>query len=99
MALHVAMLATIYSGSAELSATNFCFLLHQDIIPNPTLNQYPKVLFRSIELPGQSASVNQFKLMSSPWEYFNPYPTCKDYTESNNDCKDSKRFLKIIMNL
>ena len=32
MASHKAMLATIYSASAELSATNFCFLLHQEVV-------------------------------------------------------------------
>jgi len=73
MASHVVVLVTIYSASAELSAIDFYFMLHQDIIPLPKLKQYPKVLFRSTELPAQSASVNPLKLMSSPMEYFNSY--------------------------
>ena len=45
MASREAVLATVYYASAELSATDFCFLLHQEVIPNPRLKQYPLVLF------------------------------------------------------
>ena len=71
IASHVAILATIYSASAELIATDFYFSLHQEIILDPTLKQYPEVLFQSTELPAQSV----FNLTSSPRVYFNPYPT------------------------
>ena len=75
IASHVAVLVAIYSASTELRATDFCFLLHQDIILDPTLKQYSEVLFRSAELLAQSTSLNPFNLTSSPREYFNPYPT------------------------
>ena len=75
MASHKVVLAAIYSASVVLSATYFCFLLHQEVIPDPMLKQYPVVLFRSIELPAQSASMIPRRMMSSPWVYFNPYLT------------------------
>ena len=59
----------MYSASVVLNATDFYFLLHQDTIPNPTLKQYPKVLFMSIELPTQSVFVNSLSLTSSPLPY------------------------------
>ena len=45
MASHEVVLAAIYSASAELRAMNFYFLLHQQVIPDPMLKQYPIVLF------------------------------------------------------
>ena len=58
MASHEAMLASIYFVSVELSATDFRFLLHQEVIPDPILKRYPKVLFQSTELAAQSAAMN-----------------------------------------
>ncbi len=49
--LHEAVLAAIYSASAELRAMDFGFLLHQEVIPDPMLKKYLVVLFRSTELP------------------------------------------------
>ena len=72
MTSHEVVLAAIYLASAELSATDFCFLLHQEVIPDPRLKQYPLVLFRSTGLPVQSASVNPLNLMSLPRVYFSP---------------------------
>jgi len=69
----VDVLAAIYSASPKLNAIEFYFLLHQETIPDPTLKQYPKVLFLSIEMPSQSTSVNPHNLTSSPWVYLNPY--------------------------
>ena len=71
MASHVVVLDAIYYDSTELSATDFCFMLHQDTIPDPMLRQYLEVLFLSTELPAQSAFVNPLNLMSSPQVYFN----------------------------
>ena len=73
IASHVVVLTTIYSAFAELNATEFYFLLHQETIPDPTLKQYPEVLFLSTELPAQFASVHPQSPMSSSRVYFNPY--------------------------
>ena len=72
MASHEVVLAAKYSASDELKATDFCFLLHQEVIPDPMLKQYLEVLFRSTELPTQSASVNQLNLISFPLLYKSP---------------------------
>jgi hypothetical protein len=56
MASHDAKLAAMYSTSAELKATDFCFLLKQEIAPEPKLKQQPDVLFLSTLLHTQSAS-------------------------------------------
>ena len=45
-----------YSASAVLSATQDCFMLNQEITPDPILKQHPEVLFLSMELPSQSES-------------------------------------------
>ena len=52
-----AILAAMYSTSPMLKATNFYFLLIQDIEAEPSVKQYPDVLLRSTTLPTQSASV------------------------------------------
>jgi hypothetical protein len=56
MASHDAKMAAIYSASVELRAIDFCFLLNQEIAPEPRLKQQPDVLFLSTLLPAQSAS-------------------------------------------
>ena len=58
MASHEAVVAAIYYASVELSAMDFYFLMHQEVIPDPRLKQYPLVLFRSTVLLAQSALVN-----------------------------------------
>ena len=45
------------SASAVLSATQDCFLLNQEITPNPILKQHPEVLFLLMALPTQSKSI------------------------------------------
>jgi hypothetical protein len=50
--------AAIYSASVVLSATDFFFLLPQDIIAEPKLKHIPEVLFLSYALPPQSESMN-----------------------------------------
>ena len=57
-----AMLATIYLASAVLKATDFCFLLIQDIEAKPKVKQHPDVILRSTTLPTQSASVYPWSL-------------------------------------
>ena len=58
-----------------LKATDFCFLLHQETIPDPTLKKYLEIIFPSNELSAQSASMNLHSLTSSPLVYLNPYST------------------------
>ena len=65
------MLAAIYFASAVLKATDFCFLLIQDIEADPKVKQHPEVLLRSTTLPAQSASVYPGSL-TSPTVYLNP---------------------------
>jgi hypothetical protein len=48
MASQLAELAIIYFASSQLSATVVCFLLNQAIIPNPNMEQNPKVLFLAL---------------------------------------------------
>jgi hypothetical protein len=43
--------------SAELSATNLCFLLYQETVVDPTLKIPPDVVFLFDGIPTQSASV------------------------------------------
>ena len=50
--------AAIYYASVVLSATDFYFLLPQDIIAEPKLKHILEVLFLSFALPAQSESVN-----------------------------------------
>jgi hypothetical protein len=66
MASHAAKLAAMYSSSTELNATDFCFLLNQETTPDPKLKQQPEVLFLSIVLPAQSASVKPVSFTPSP---------------------------------
>jgi len=40
-ASHAAMLVAMYSASAELNATDLCFLLDQDITPDAMMKQHP----------------------------------------------------------
>ena len=72
MTSHEAVLAAIYSASDELRATNFCFLLHEEVIPDPMLKQYLEVLFESIELPTQFVSINLLNLISLLLVYNSP---------------------------
>ena len=51
------MLATTYSASIELNATDFCFLLNQETTPNSMLKQQPEVIFQSSTHPAQSTFV------------------------------------------
>jgi hypothetical protein len=53
---HDSKLAVGYSASAELKEIDFCFLLNQEIAPEPKLKQQPDVLFLSTTLPAQSTS-------------------------------------------
>ena len=68
---HEVMLAAIYSASAVLKATDFCFLLIPDIEADPKVKQHPEVLLRSTTLLAQSASVYPSSL-TSPAVYLNP---------------------------
>src|SRR5713226_4913628 len=43
--------ATTYSTSVVLSATQYCFLLNQEITPDPILKQHPEVIFLLMALP------------------------------------------------
>jgi len=47
----------MYSASAELSATDLCFLLYQETVAEPRLKIPPKVLFRPDGILAQSASM------------------------------------------
>ena len=60
------MLASMYSASTKLNATDFCFLLNQDTTPDPTLKQQPEVLFRFSTHPDQSASVKPANCTQPP---------------------------------
>ena len=51
------MLATIYPASAVLKATDFCFLLIQDIEVDPKVKQHLEVILQSTTLPAQLSSV------------------------------------------
>ena len=64
----------MYSASAELSATDICFLLYQEIVVDPILKIPLDVLFLSVGLPTQSASVKPCSFTSSYFLYHNPYP-------------------------
>ena len=57
MALHAAWLVAMYSASSELSATDLCFMLYQEIATEPTLKIPLEVLFWFDGLPTQSTSV------------------------------------------
>ena len=70
-ASQVAMLAAMYSALAVLKATDFCFLLIQEIEVDPKEKQHPEVLFWSTTLPAQLASVYPSSL-TSPAVYLNP---------------------------
>ena len=70
-----AELATIYSASAVLRATEFCFLLHQEITAEPRLKQHLEVLFLSAVHLAQSESVNPCDFKSHSESYRRPYPT------------------------
>ena len=74
IASHAAKIAAIYSASTKLSATDLCFLLYQETVVNPILKIPPDVLFLSVGLPAQSASVKPHSLTSSDCLYHNPYP-------------------------
>ena len=53
MASQLAILATIYFASVELSAMEVCFWLNQDIITDPKLKKHLEVLFVFDALPSQ----------------------------------------------
>ena len=65
------MLAAMYSASAVLKATDFYFLLIQDIEADPKEKQHPEVLFQSTTLPAQLASIYPSSLTSLA-VYLNP---------------------------
>ena len=48
---------TTYYASAELSATNLCFMLYQEIVVGPTLKIPPELISLSDGLPTQSVYV------------------------------------------
>lgn len=73
IASHMVVLAATYTASAKLSATDFCFMLHQDTTLDPMLKQHPSVLFLSTKLPAQFASMNPHSLTPSPQVLLNPY--------------------------
>lgn len=50
MASQVVVLVAIYYVSVELYATEFCFLLNQEITLKPKLKQLPEVPFLSLAL-------------------------------------------------
>jgi hypothetical protein len=52
MASQLAVLVAMYS--VELNATGACFLLNQDVTPEPELKQEPEVFFLSPALSAQS---------------------------------------------
>jgi hypothetical protein len=52
----------MYSTSTELNATDFCFLLNQEKMPDPMPKQQPEVLFPSSAHPAQSTSVKSANL-------------------------------------
>ena len=67
-----AILSAMYSATAVLKATDFCFLLIHDIEADPSVKQHPYVLLRSTTLLAQSASVYPWSVMLStvylsPW--------------------------------
>jgi len=47
----------MYLASTELSATNLCFMLYQEIVADPTLKITPKVFCMFDGLPSQYASL------------------------------------------
>jgi hypothetical protein len=67
MASHDATLASMYSASAELNATDFFFLLNQETTPDPKLKKHLEVLFLSTVLLAQFASVKPINFTQSPW--------------------------------
>ena len=67
-AIHVAM----YSALAVLKATDFYFLLIQDIEADPSVKQHPDVILRSTTLPAQSTSIYPWSL-KLPVVYLKPW--------------------------
>ena len=63
----------MYSASVELSATDLYFLLYQEIAVDLILKIPPNVLFLSVGLPAQSASVKPCNVTSSVYLYHKPY--------------------------
>ena len=73
IASHVAKLVAMYSASAELSAMDIFFLLYQETAVDPILKIPPDVLFLSVGLPAQSASMKPCNFTSSVCLYHKPY--------------------------
>ena len=73
IASHAAWLTAMYSASIELSATDLCFLLYQETVVDPILKIHPDVLFLSVGLPAQSASVKPCNFTSFIYLYHKPY--------------------------
>ena len=80
IASHAAKLAAIYSASAELSATDLYFPLYQETVVDPILKIPPDVLFLSVGLPAQSASVKPHSFTSADSLYHTPYPDVSLHT-------------------
>lgn len=57
----------MYAASAELSATDIYFLLYQETMIDPMLKTQPKVLFQSMDLVAQYASVKPSSLTPSTY--------------------------------
>jgi hypothetical protein len=75
MASQLAVLAAMYSASAELSAMKFFFLPNQDIIVDPNLKQHLEVLFLTAALLSQLESVYSCNFTSPSPRYLRPYST------------------------
>ena len=73
IASHAAWLAVMYSASAELSATDLCFLMYQETVVDPILKTPPDVLFLSVGLSAQYASVKPCNFTSSTHLYHRSY--------------------------
>ena len=63
-----------YYAYVVFKATKLCFLLHQETMADPKVEQQPDVLFQSTTLPSQSASTYPCKLKSTLEAYLRPYP-------------------------
>jgi len=63
----------MYSASIELSTTDLCFMLYQEIVADPTLKITPDVLLLSDGIPAQSTSVNPYNFTPFVRWYHNPY--------------------------
>jgi hypothetical protein len=75
MVSQLAVLAAMYSASADLSAMEVYFLLSHDIITDPKLKQHPKVLLLSVALLAKFESVYPCNFTSPSPRCLRPYST------------------------